>query len=276
MISLTFDDALHEHLDHVIPLLNQHRIPGTFYIHLTAETIKTRRADWQQAASTGHELGNHTIFHPATERKSWVTPGNALESYGLDRMKLELETANNMLESLDGETVRTFAFPCSNSILGRHGWPVRVLHSLGLEQTRWPGIVERSGLDFGSTKHSYEPILKNHFLAARGGGLLLEETPPPLDKFPRYRLLSAAIDGHGLAAIRSFVERAVAQQTWAILQFHGVNGGHHMDCQLQVFKDLIDWLADTHWEHIKTVRNYSQQLWPASVSPVTSKESVKA
>ena len=135
-VSLTFDDGLTEHLDIVIPILDVHQLCGTFYVHLSAPAFGPRIDDWKQAARTGHEIGNHTILHPADERKAWVTEGNSLDRYTMDRMRQELQTANQILSGVDDRTERTFAYPCSNHRLGRHGIVRRMVRFMGMERTR--------------------------------------------------------------------------------------------------------------------------------------------
>lgn len=246
MISLTFDDALDVHLDNVVPVLDEAGLRGTFYAHLTSESLCPRIEEWRGVAAVGHEIGNHTVFHPALLEKDWVTPGNAIDYYTLDRMQIELQVASHWLETIDGRTERTFAFPCSNPIIGRHGPLVRWMQRIGLRYTRWPGKVERAGLDFGSTRQSYAPLLPDLFVAARGGGLTLEMTAPPMDRLDRFHLQSAACDGHSPEQMKAFVTRSLDVGGWAILQFHGVGGGHEMDCSLADFQQLVGWIAAEH------------------------------
>ena len=88
-ISLTFDDALDCHLNRVIPILDGFGFKGTFYLPLSAGLIGTgkstqigeRAGEWSRAANTGHELGNHSIFHAAVKDKEWVPSGYTLEDY---------------------------------------------------------------------------------------------------------------------------------------------------------------------------------------------------
>ena len=276
LISLTFDDALDEHLDHAIPLLAAHGVSATFYVPVSAPAFLRRIDEWRRVAEDGHELGNHTIFHPATERKSWVVPGNAIESYCLDRMRLEIETANRMLEALDGQTQRTFAYPCSVTVLGRHGWPNRLLHHLGLERTRWPGLLERSSMDWGSSLQSYVCLLEHLVFAARGGGLMLDSVIPAPNTMRRYEIPSAAVEGHSFSAMRAFVERGLARNFWTILQFHGVGGGHHMNCRLDDFRDLVNWLGDHHGDRVVTVVQGARTLWSAEAVSANVSEVVLA
>ena len=181
LVSLSFDDGLDVHLDQAIPRLDHLGLPGTFYLPLNAPSIPERHPDWQSAASRGHELGCHTIFHPAVSSKAWVTPGIALESYSLDRMDKELAVASTLLRLLDGKAERSFAFPCGNPWLGRRGVPRRLLSRLGLERTRLAGWVDRLGLDLGASLTDYTPLVRQHFRAGRRGGLPSHALPalPP-------------------------------------------------------------------------------------------------
>ena len=109
VVSLTFDDALPEHLDLAAPLLTERGFHGTFYVHLAARTLAQRAGEWASLVAHGHELGNHTIFHPASGSKDWVTSANAIEQYSLERMREELILANSWLTHLDNCAHRSFA-----------------------------------------------------------------------------------------------------------------------------------------------------------------------
>ncbi|MEZ5942732.1 MAG: polysaccharide deacetylase family protein [Planctomycetaceae bacterium] len=261
LVSLTFDDALDQHLDVAVPLLNESQLTGTFYAHLNAPALASRLDEWREAAAFGHELGNHTVFHPAAQVKRWVETGNALEYYDLSRIRMELETANSWLSAIDGCSERSFAFPCSNRIVGHFGWPVRLLHQLGLQRTRFPGLLERCKLDFGSTREDYLPVVQSIFPAARVGGLGIEETPVPLADWNQWLLSSAAVEGHSFVQMRDFVERGLNAGSWSILQFHGIGGGHNMDCNVQEFQKLVYWLRDNHAERVTTVCSGAKAIW---------------
>lgn len=272
MISLTFDDALDQHLDNAIPILEQQGLRGTFYTHLAAPAFGPRLDEWCGAAQRGHELGNHTILHPADERKAWVSEGNALDRYTLDRMRLELQAANRLLAGLDGRAERTFAYPCSNPILGRRGLAKSLLFRLGCEFTRLPGLVDRLSLDLGSTQTSYISVIRELFLAGRGGGLTLTSVVPALNALDPAYLPSVAVDAWKLADLTGFVERGLAADSWPILQFHGVGGGHRLDCEIHVFRDFIVWLSDRHAPRVVTVVEGAAKLWKPhqnAVAPIT-------
>ena len=261
MISLTFDDALDEHLDHAIPILDSHGFLGTFYTHLAAPAFGRRLDEWRAVANRGHELGNHTVLHPADSRKPWVTEGKALDYYTLDRMRLELESASQLLEGLDGRSERTFAFPCSNPILGRRGLIKSLLYRFGFESTRLPGIVDRWRVDVGSTQASYAPLLPDRFVAARGGGLTLDRLPGPLGQFDRYCLPSAAVESWSFEQLTDYTHRGLQSGGWVILQFHGITGGHRMDCGRREFDEFVTWLADEYSGIVVTMIDYVRRIW---------------
>lgn len=268
-ISLTFDDALPQHLDVVVPALNAAGLRGTFYTHLSAPAFVSRQPDWRRAAFDGHELGNHTIFHPADARKPWVRPGNSIDTYCLDRMTLELEVANAFLFELDGQHERTFAYPCCNSSVGKRGVVRQTIEALGFGNTRLAGWIDRFHMDFGSTRRSYEPVIARQFLAGRGGGLLPGQLAPATSLWRRSQLPSVAIADWSLQALQAYVFNSLAARTWAILQFHGIGGGHHMDCPAPVFRDFVAWLSNDFSGNVITVAEGARRLWRKTPSPET-------
>jgi sialate O-acetylesterase len=117
-VVLTYDDALNVHLDHAISLLDSLNLKGTFYIAGSFPGFKNRINEWKQAAERGHELGNHTLFHPCDASlpgRSWVKPENDLSKYTYKRIIDEIRMTNTLLESVDGKKLRTFAFTCGDT-----------------------------------------------------------------------------------------------------------------------------------------------------------------
>jgi hypothetical protein len=259
IITFTFDDALDTHLDNAIPCLDAYGLKGTFYLNLSADSFGRRMDEWRRAAACGHELGNHTIFHPAVSRKEWVREGNAIELYTLDRMRMELTVANSILRELDGKEERTFAFPCSNPVLGRPGISKRVLAALGLDRTRLTGLVNRGRLDFGSREEDYTPVVKELFFAARCGGL----PPDDLSTVPenRYRVRGVEGDGRTLAELSAAVDLAIERRTWTVFVFHGIGGGHHLSCDRDVYEQLVARLAQDRRVVVKTFLDAARDTW---------------
>jgi peptidoglycan/xylan/chitin deacetylase (PgdA/CDA1 family) len=70
---------------------------------------------WRKLAREGFELGNHTLYHPCPP-----TPDNPVSSadYTAHQMVWEIEVMNKFLYALDGNTDRTYAYPCAETTAG--------------------------------------------------------------------------------------------------------------------------------------------------------------
>ncbi len=250
IVCLTFDDALDAHLDTAIPILDRHGLPGSFYVNIGRSNFLARHREWSDAARRGHELGNHTVFHPGVSSKPWVTEGIALERYGVDRMRHELVVANGVLGMVDGRERRSFAFPCSNPHLGNPGWPRRLLTRLGLDRTRLMGWVDRFGLDFGSRLVDYTPLVRELFPASRCGGVAANEVPAVVRDSHRVRAIAG--DGMDLAQLLSALEEGRARARWLVFVFHGVGGGHHLSVAREDFERFAQRLREDPAIEVKT------------------------
>lgn len=119
-VSLSYDDALHSQLDHAIPALNKYNLRASFYLTLSAPVVRERLEEWRSAAAAGHELGNHTLFHPCSKTppgREWVALHNNLDLYTLGQIEQEIYTANSFLKAIDGREERTLTPPCIDSLV---------------------------------------------------------------------------------------------------------------------------------------------------------------
>ena len=119
-ISLSYDDALNSQLDNAIPALNKHGLVASFYLTLASPTVRQRLAEWREAAMQGHELGNHTIYHPcsaALPDRAWVPSYYDIDDYVLDEIVDEVTVANSFLHAIDGQNERTLTPPCGDIIV---------------------------------------------------------------------------------------------------------------------------------------------------------------
>jgi peptidoglycan/xylan/chitin deacetylase (PgdA/CDA1 family) len=114
-VSISYDDALASQLDHALPVLNKHKIKASFYLMLASPVVYARLDEWRTAAKQGHELGNHSIYHPCSASQpgmEWVLPYNNLDKYTVEQMLQEITAANSFLKAIDGRTERTLTPPC--------------------------------------------------------------------------------------------------------------------------------------------------------------------
>lgn len=120
-VSLSYDDALASQLDQAVPVLNQFGLRASFYILPNSTVIRERLNEWRELAHQGHELGNHSIFHPcraSLPNREWVIAHRDLDGYTAGQMKEELGTANTFLFAIDGKEERTLTPPCGDRLAG--------------------------------------------------------------------------------------------------------------------------------------------------------------
>src|SRR5262245_1839320 len=87
-VVITYDDAINEHLDHAIPVLDSLGLKATFYVTAFSSSMQTRLNEWKKLAVNGHELANHTLYHPCIggPGKEWLRPEYDMRNYTVQRM----------------------------------------------------------------------------------------------------------------------------------------------------------------------------------------------
>ncbi|ACB75190.1 polysaccharide deacetylase family protein [Opitutus terrae] len=210
-VSLSYDDAVPVHHQRVAPLLEQHGLRGTFYLLVRA--IDNVDA-WKAVAAHGHELGNHSLFHPCRRdagNAGWLAKHYDLADYTPGRWRDELAVANAFLALLDGGKPRTFGNTCTHLTIGR-----------------------------GAQEQPMDPILAELFVAARGNitHRLVDPAHPAFTRLGHY-----VGDGKTFAQLRQEIEAARAQGGWIIYMFHGVGAGtHNLYVDDEEHRQLIEWL----------------------------------
>ena len=68
-VSLTFDDARPSQVDVGLDLLNRLGAKATFYV--VPVRMEERLEGWKRLASSGYEIGNHSLRHPCTGNFEW-------------------------------------------------------------------------------------------------------------------------------------------------------------------------------------------------------------
>ncbi len=213
-VALTYDDAIDVDLDNAIPALDSLGLKGTFYLIGSSSAVTKRIPEWRKAAANGHELGNHTSFHPCNGQlpgRSFVRPDNDLSRYTISRMTTETRFTNTLLAAIDGKTERTFAFPCGDKKIG---------------------------------DTAYYDFVKNDFVAARGvrGGLQAAADVDLAD------INCYMINGQNAEYMINLVKKAKATNTLVVFLFHGVGGGHGLNVDLREHSKLLHYLKEQEKE----------------------------
>ncbi|HEY5807599.1 MAG TPA: polysaccharide deacetylase family protein, partial [Povalibacter sp.] len=115
-IVLTYDDALHSQLDIAVPQLTAASLKGTFFLDGDITPAELRR--WREVQRAGHELGNHSLFHPCPRAILPGRPQYLTENYDVTRTLGEIAAMNNVLFGIDGKESRTYSAPCSQMLVG--------------------------------------------------------------------------------------------------------------------------------------------------------------
>lgn len=190
-VVLTYDDAIDVDLDNVIPALDSVGFKGTFYLIGSSSVVANRMEGWRKAAAEGHELGNHSLFHPcdgSLPGRTFVSADNDLNKYTVKRAVAEIRQTNVLLHAIDRKTRRTFAFPCGDM----------TIHD----------TLFYSGLS-------------NEFAAARGVRGIFDT----LGKVNLDNVDCFAMNGNTADQMIALVRHAMESHTLLVFLFHGVGGG---------------------------------------------------
>jgi peptidoglycan-N-acetylglucosamine deacetylase len=207
-VVLTYDDALNVHLDNVVPILDSLGFKGTFYLSGIFPGFEKRINDWKLTAKNGHELGNHTLFHPCEGKapgREWVLPDYDLNIYTTKRIVDEIKMANALLEAMDGKTQRTFAYPCG---------------------------------DMKAGDSSYVDKIRKIFPGARG----VEGKMQKLIEIDLYDIGSYMINGQPGEQLIALVREALKNNSLLVFLFHGVGGEHDINVSLDAHSKLLHFL----------------------------------
>ena len=207
VIVLTYDDALHSQLNVAIPQLDSVHFKGTFF--LTGDINSQTIPQWRKASKKGHELANHTVFHPC-----FSTDDNpmASEHYTVNRIIHEIDVMNNCLFAVDGKAMHTYAYPCTETHVGGKDYVDSLRKYGNVKFARIGGDINAVITDF---KH-LDPL-----------------------KVPSYGL-----EDHTSAdKLIAFVKKVQASGGMGIFMFHGV-GGDYITTSAQAHRKLLAYLKE--------------------------------
>jgi peptidoglycan/xylan/chitin deacetylase (PgdA/CDA1 family) len=208
-VVLTYDDALESHFTNAVPALDAAGFKGTFFLSNVKLADVPR---WRAVAAAGHELGNHSLFHPcpaavwATEHRytsEGHTPASTLR---------EIEQQNVLLTALDGKPTHGFASPCGQTLAGG----VDYLEELrAAKLVTYVRGVHTSAEDLRADVGRMDPM----HVPARG--------------------FDEKVTG---AQLIEFAKEAAAGGGMSVYLFHGV-GGDYLQVSDSAHRELIAWLA---------------------------------
>lgn len=206
-IVITYDDAINQHLDNAIPILDSLGLKATFYVTAFSQSMQTRMNDWKKLPQMGHELGNHTLFHPCTggPGREWVRKEYDLNNYTVKRMVDETRMTNLFLNSLDGKTKRTFAFTCGDMKIG---------------------------------DSSFMNAMRNDFVAARA----VRSEMHKINEIDLYNVDCYIVNNHSFDQMKEWVDKAMQTNSLLVILFHGVGGGNTLDVSLQTHREILKYI----------------------------------
>ena len=206
-VVITYDDAINEHLDNALPVLDSLGLKATFYITAFSASMQTRLNDWKNLTTKGYELGNHTLYHPCMggAGREWVSKDYDLNNYSVKRMVDETRMTNLFLQSLDGKTKRTFAFTCGDMKIG---------------------------------DSSFINSMKNDFVAARA----VRNEMHKINEVDLYNVDCYVVNNHSFEQMKEWVEKAIQTNSLLVLLFHGVGGGNGLNVSIDNHRKILSYI----------------------------------
>lgn len=213
-VVLTYDDALDVDIDNVAPALDSLGLKATFYLSNYTGTLDTRTDAWRAIAAKGHELGNHTYYHPCLggmPGRDFVKSDNDMNNYSILHIDQEIHMMNTLLKAIDGRSSRTFAYPCG---------------------------------DITIRDTAYLDPIKKEFTGARGVGQQMSHIQDvDLNNIGCYPIVGQSGD-----ELVSLVQKAMESNSLLVFLFHGVGGGHSLNVSLQAHSQLLHFLKQHQQE----------------------------
>jgi peptidoglycan/xylan/chitin deacetylase (PgdA/CDA1 family) len=227
-LSLTFDDARLSQIDTGIHLLDKYGVKATFYV--SPGSMMKRSDKWKMAVQNGHEIGNHSVYHPCSGNFTW-SRNKALEEYTLQKMMTELDSASSLIKEVLGVQPVSFAYPCGQTFIGR-----------------------------GVNVQSYVPLIAIMFESGRGW---LNEAPNDPLFCDLSQLNATELDSKSFEEVLKLVETAKANGHWLVLAGHEMNEEGFQTSQLKTIEAICKYATDSTnsvWiDNIHNIASYIKQ-----------------
>lgn len=208
-VVITYDDAIDEHLDNAIPVLDSLGLKATFYITAYSTSMKNRMNEWRNLSDKGYELGNHTLFHPCigSDESSWPKAEYDMRYYTVDRMVDETRMTNVFLQALDGKTKRTFAFTCGD---------MKISDSFFIE------------------------AMQNDFIASRA----VRSEMHKINEIDLNNVDCYAVNGQSGSELIEWAKKAIETNSLLVILFHGVGGGNSLNVSIPAHREFLEYLKE--------------------------------
>jgi peptidoglycan/xylan/chitin deacetylase (PgdA/CDA1 family) len=208
VIVLTYDDALDSQLKNAIPELNKHNFKATFFLTGLSRDATPK---WRVVSRKGHELANHTLYHPCQSLTMPDNPANNSGHYTIYGILREIDMQNNFLFAVDGKSTRTYAYPCTETQVGGKSY---------VDSLRKAGTVK-----YARVGGDADAIVTN------------------FKKLDNLLVPSYGLEEHTSAEkLIAFVKHVEQKGGMGIFMFHGI-GGDYLTTSAEAHKELLEYLA---------------------------------
>lgn len=208
-IVLTYDDGLDSHLNIAIPQLDSFGLKGTFFLY--GYLAEEKFGVWKEVSDEGHEIGNHSLFHPCKgDGSNQKSPRFASGNYDVPSIIREVDIMNKLLFAITNKKPQSYAYPCGETEVGGVDYSDSLRHSGLLKFARNGkaplGITSSSDLNFF--------------------------------KVPGF----GVVPGSDSSVLIEFAESVLQQGGFGIYIFHGI-GGDYLSVNADVHQALLEFLA---------------------------------
>jgi peptidoglycan/xylan/chitin deacetylase (PgdA/CDA1 family) len=215
VIVLTYDDAIKSQLEIAIPQLNKHKLKGTFF--LDGRISENEVAAWKSASDKGHELANHSLYHPCSEKAYKNHPRLYSENYDVVSMLSEIRMMNKILFMIDGKRDRTYAYPCTETSVG--------------------------GRDYADTLSAVK-LFKYARIGGNQNSIITDTKNLDYLRIPSF----GVAQGETGASLIEYAEKVTRAGGVGVLMFHGV-GGDYITVSAEEHEKFLQYLT-THQKDI--------------------------
>ena len=247
-LSLSFDDARVTNIRQGTDLFDKYGVKVTFYV--VPPSMKRDLELWQKAARNGHEMANHSLFHPCSGNFTWARE-KALETYTMEQMRAELEQTNQQIKELLGVTPTSYAYPCGHTTIGR-----------------------------GANAQSFIPLIADMFVTGRGW---LDEAPVDPTYCDMALLTGVEMDGKDFEQILPMIKQTEKDGQWLVLAGHETDVSGNQTSRVEMLEKLIQYAQDpkngiwiapvgTIGQYVKEKRDLGLINTPQTIYPKAGKE----